>query len=50
MTKKKVVKAKIMRELREGSKVIGYVRVSTEEQKKNGDGLDVQIKALQNYC
>lgn len=31
-------------------KVYGYIRVSTEEQKREGVGLDVQAEAIQVYC
>jgi site-specific DNA recombinase len=44
------MKSKVMRELQDDSRVIGYARVSTDEQKRNGDGLEVQIKAIENYC
>lgn len=30
--------------------VIGYVRVSTEEQNRHGFGMDVQRSAIENYC
>lgn len=31
-------------------KSVGYVRVSTEEQVKNGSGLDIQEKEIKDYC
>jgi site-specific DNA recombinase len=31
-------------------KVIGYVRVSTEEQKKHGNSMEIQIDRIRNYC
>lgn len=34
----------------ETKKVIGYARVSTEEQNRHGGGLDVQIASITNYC
>jgi DNA invertase Pin-like site-specific DNA recombinase len=30
--------------------VVGYVRVSTEEQVKNGQGLDIQEKEINDFC
>lgn len=29
---------------------VGYIRVSTEEQVKNGSGLDIQEKEIKEYC
>lgn len=31
-------------------KAIGYIRVSTEEQKRNGDSLAAQAEAIKKYC
>lgn len=31
-------------------KAVGYIRVSTEEQVRNGQGLDIQAKEIKEYC